>query len=96
MYQILVPIESVLIPTCQDTNHMTYSYYKHSPICDQVIPSATVIEWDIGTREMNQMDQMNFLQRLIGDLAEVALTEVNGPLWTRVSDTKAPGQRMID
>jgi hypothetical protein len=96
MYQILVPIESILVPTGQDTNHMTYSYYKHSPICDQVIPSPTVIEWYIGTREINQMDQMNVLQRLIGDLAEVALTEVNGHLWTRVPDPKAPGQRMID
>ncbi|PVH92034.1 hypothetical protein DM02DRAFT_701786 [Periconia macrospinosa] len=92
LYQILVPTEFVLVPTCRDTMPLTGSTYDVE--CQQNVPTGTLIGWDIEPGEMNQIDQIYVLQRLVGDLAKVSVTEVNAHVWSGVPDPKPPRQRM--
>lgn len=87
LYQILVPMESMLVPTCQDTSPMEwvkefdrpYGDCKYNPVAPRLVG------WDIEPFQITETELDGVVQQLIGEMAIAAMSDVKANLWANMS-----------
>lgn len=97
LYQILVPMESILVPSCHDTGYMQSLIYKgHLPQCSQKALPPKVIGWDMEPTQMSMTSQDDIFQEILNELAVVSLIDVKPHLWNDEFDSGADKMALRD
>ncbi|KAH6017010.1 hypothetical protein HBI82_111500 [Parastagonospora nodorum] len=92
LYQILVPMENILVPTCHDTGYMGYLIYQRFLLqseCSRKVLPAKEIGWDMEPTQMALTYQYEIFPQLVGELAVASLDDVKPNLWNNASDSAA-------
>lgn len=93
-------MDSVLIPTCQDTNYMESAPWNDLGVrvtdCVRKSVEPKDVGWDIEPAEYAELLVQDMSQKLIGDLADVSFNDPRPHLWSNTSDRDARTQLLDD
>lgn len=90
LYQILVPVEDILVPTCHDTSYMERLIHQRgSTPCSRNVLPAKEIGWEMEPTQMALTQQYEIFPRFLSELAIASLIDVKSNLWNNASDSSA-------
>lgn len=93
-------MESVRIPSCQDTNWMYFAPWKDLNDmvrnCIQRSVPARPLGWDVEPSELGEILQEDMIPKLVTDLALVSIDDTKPNLWPNRSNPEASKQVLGD
>jgi hypothetical protein len=96
LYQILVPVESMLVTTCQDTSPMSsvQDFYRPYGDCKYNPVAPRVVGWDMEPAQIAENLLDGVVQQLVGEMAIAGVSDVKANLWANMS-TPEPAEQIL-
>ncbi|KAJ4311815.1 hypothetical protein N0V94_007757 [Neodidymelliopsis sp. IMI 364377] len=92
LYQILVPMETVVVTSCSDTR-FRYSTRNDTHCQDGIRINYSTLGTDIEPAQLAQIYHNNYLPRVASDLAAIGLDEEQNNIWSDTMSSRAWSNR---